>query len=287
MAAKPKNTKMLTVNLPQEMFESFKRNCQVDDIKMSDAIKSLINSYLNGDIEVLDEGVVGNDSTSNKLEEMIDRKFGNYLDEKLDKKIDNVVASKIDVYLECYLEKHLQQYNYNLDEHTDQNLDTTTKSISTASSEESIDKNLDTTSESTPTAPSEQNLEQNLDKDTDKEVNDATTTPEQDIDDGTDENLDDTPKTTPTAPLKQNLDNHTDENLDEETNLDNDTEQNLDEQKPTKIEGLQRMADYLQIKSDELKKNIKQKEKYDLIYFNDERWRILSNKSPYRFEKVT
>jgi hypothetical protein len=115
-----KQTKMMTVNLPVSLFEQFKEECKQDGITMSDAVKSFIQSYLEGDLEAMDIGMIGSDSASKKIEDIIDRKFNDYLGKQIDQGIERHLDTSLDIKIDMILEKKLED---KLDEKIDEKLD--------------------------------------------------------------------------------------------------------------------------------------------------------------------
>ena len=125
-----KDTKMLTVNIPVSLFEQFKEGCKEDNLTMSEAIKGFIQSYLDGNLEAMATGMIGNNTTAKQIEEAVERKFDDYISKELDQVVSRHLETDLDVKLDSLLEKKLDNYldshleaKLKLDNHLDNDID--------------------------------------------------------------------------------------------------------------------------------------------------------------------
>lgn len=159
-----KDTKMLTVNIPADMLDRFKQECKEDNLTMSEAIKGFIQSYLDGNLEAMQTGMIGNNTTAKQIEEAVERKIDDYISNEIDQVVTRHLETDLDVKLDSILEKKLDKY-------LDNKLESRLKA--------KLDTNLDT------------NLEHNLEFDTDNNLDEKLEPQAQEtIEDDTDNNLD-------------------------------------------------------------------------------------------------
>ncbi len=145
-----KDTKMLTVNIPADMFDKFKQECKTDNLTMSEAIKGFIQSYLDGNLEAMATGMIGDNTTAKQIEEAVERKIDDYISNEIDQVVTRHLETDLDVKLDSILEKKLDKY-----------LDDKLESRLKAKLETNLDNNTDS------------NLEHNLETDTDSNLDDG------------------------------------------------------------------------------------------------------------------
>ncbi len=114
---RPKNTKMLTVNIPAEMYEAFKKQCEGEGVKMSEVIKTFLRNYLDNNLEGNPDNLDREDALAKKLDGLVENKTREYLENNLALCLDEILAEKLDTNLAervSTIEQTLEQFEENL-----------------------------------------------------------------------------------------------------------------------------------------------------------------------------